>query len=68
AGGFDCGWAFGEGAAFRKPGVAAPVAGLIGGFVRVSAFDLEAARVLLNGNPVYEAGGTVEIRLLPVTD
>jgi hypothetical protein len=67
-GAFEGGSAIGEEAAFRKTGVAGPVAGHIGGFVRVSATDIEAARVLLDGNPVYEAGGTVEIRLLPVTD
>lgn len=29
------------------------------------ARDLEHAREYLDGNPVYEAGGTVEIRELP---
>jgi len=68
AGSFEGGSAIGEGAAFRKAGEAGPVAGHIGGFVRATAADLEAAQDLLDGNPVYEAGGTVEIRLLPVTD
>jgi hypothetical protein len=31
------------------------------------ARDLAHARSLLPGNPVYEAGGTVEIRELPRT-
>jgi hypothetical protein len=35
------------------------------GFIRVEADDLAGAEALLAGNPVYEAGGTVEIRLLP---
>jgi len=39
----------------------------IGGFIRVMARDLAHARSLLPGNPVYEAGGTVEIRELPRT-
>jgi hypothetical protein len=68
AGQFDGGSAIGEGASFRKAGQAGPVAAHIGGFVRISAPDLEAARALLAGNPVYEAGGTVEVRILPVTD
>ena len=40
----------------------------LAGFVRVSAKDLDEACTLLAGNPVYEAGGTVEIRELPETD
>jgi hypothetical protein len=31
----------------------------------VNAENLAAAKSLLPGNPVYEAGGTVEIRELP---
>jgi hypothetical protein len=34
----------------------------------VNANDLEQAKSLLVGNPVFEAGGTVEIRELPRTD
>jgi hypothetical protein len=34
------------------------------GFIRVCANDLNHARELVNGNPVFEAGGTVEIREL----
>lgn len=37
------------------------------GFVKIEARDLDHARELVRGNPVYEAGGTVEIRTLPVT-
>jgi hypothetical protein len=29
---------------------------------------MEEAQGLLAGNPVFEAGGTVEIRTLPLTD
>lgn len=35
------------------------------GFIRVEADDLTHARTLLEGNPTYEAGGTVEVRELP---
>jgi hypothetical protein len=38
------------------------------GYVKIEARDMEHARALVRGNPVYEAGGTVEIRLLPRTD
>jgi hypothetical protein len=34
------------------------------GFIRVRAEDLTAAKKFLIGNPIYEAGGTVEIREL----
>jgi len=34
----------------------------------VTADSLEAAKSLLLGNPVFEAGGTIEIRELPRTD
>lgn len=58
----------GDGASFSKAGRPASVTGHINGFVRVAAADLTAARNLLDGNPVYEAGGTVEIRKLPFSD
>jgi hypothetical protein len=35
------------------------------GYIRVQASDLDAARELVAGNPVYEAGGTIEVRELP---
>jgi hypothetical protein len=62
---FQGGSEIGHGACFRKDGREPPVAGHIGGYIRVEAGDFEAARRLLAGNPVYEAGGTVEIRELP---
>ena len=46
---------------------ASPVTRQISGYIRVRAEDLNAARELVFGNPVYEAGGTVEIRELPRT-
>lgn len=39
----------------------------LSGFIRVRATNLEEVKALLTGNPVYEAGGTVEIRELPRT-
>jgi hypothetical protein len=35
------------------------------GFIRLRVESMAAAEALLSGNPVYEAGGTVEIRELP---
>lgn len=40
----------------------------INGFIRIKALNLEHAKELVKGNPVYEAGGTVEIRELPRSD
>ncbi|MGB8818023.1 MAG: hypothetical protein WCC66_08915 [Rhizobiaceae bacterium] len=55
----------GDGATFKKAGGSAPVTHHINGFVRIQANDMNEAKMLLEGNPVYEAGGTVEIRYLP---
>ena len=38
------------------------------GFIRLRAEGLESARSFLAGNPVYEAGGTIEIRELLVDE
>jgi hypothetical protein len=62
------GSAIGPGLCARKGGPPPPVTGHLTGFIRVAAADLEDAWALLSGNPVFEAGGTVEIRELPYTD
>jgi len=62
---FDGGSAIGPGERFRKQGVPARPADHLTGYIRVRAETLDAARDLLSGNPVYECGGTVEIRELP---
>ena len=62
---FEGGSGVGNGACYRKSGASPPVTDHIGGYIRVSAKDLHEAAGLLDGNPVYEAGGTVEIRELP---
>ncbi len=64
-GAFEGGSAIGGGRALRKIGHPASMTVDIGGYIRVQAEDLDAAAALLAGNPVYEAGGTVEIRELP---
>ena len=65
---FQGGSAIGAGSCVRKTGAAPPTTNHITGFIRVSADDLAQARTLVAGNPVFEAGGTVEIRELPPTD
>jgi len=62
------GSAIGSGAAFRKDGTAASITAHLTGFIRIEADSLAAAQRLLAGNPVYEAGGIVEIRELPRTN
>jgi hypothetical protein len=62
------GSAIGYGVCLRKDGKPVATASHLGGFVRIEAASMEEAQGLLAGNPVFEAGGTVEIRTLPVTD
>jgi hypothetical protein len=62
------GSAIGDGVCVRKDGKPVATAAHLGGFVRIEAASMEEAQRLLAGNPVFEAGGTVEIRTLPVTD
>ncbi len=47
-----------------KPGQ--PALHLVG-YVKVSAESLEAACLLLPGNPAWEAGATIEVRELPTS-
>ncbi len=62
------GSAIGTGECMRRAGAAPLITTHLNGFIRVEARDLEHVRELLAGNPVYEAGGTVEVRELPQTD
>jgi|CZQE01.1.fsa_nt_gi hypothetical protein len=62
---FDGGSSIGTGDTFRKQGVPGVMSPHLGGYIRVRAKDLASARALLSGNPVFECGGTVEIRELP---
>ena len=67
AGVFEGGSTIGGGMVARKSGTPAPLAAHLAGYIRITARDLDHAVALLDGNPVYEAGGTVEIRELPKT-
>lgn len=62
---FDGGSSIGTGDTFRKQGAPGVMTPHLGGYIRVRAKDLASARALLAGNPVFECGGTVEIRELP---
>ena len=65
AGRFQGGSAIGAGACVRKASAAPAITDRLTGFIRVTADSLAEARALVAGNPVYEAGGTVEVRALP---
>jgi hypothetical protein len=62
---FDGGSAIGGGVALRDGAPPAPLTIAITGFIQVRAAELAAAQALVAGNPVFECGGTVEVRELP---
>lgn len=64
AGAFQGGSAIGGGMCASKV-TTRPITTHLSGYVRIKAISLDHARDLVNGNPVFEAGGTVEIRELP---
>ncbi|MBL8523969.1 MAG: hypothetical protein JNN20_09790 [Betaproteobacteria bacterium] len=65
SGQFEGGSAIGSGECFVRQGQPVGVTAHLSGYILVRAESLSAARMLLDGNPVFEAGGTVEIRELP---
>jgi hypothetical protein len=68
AGVFQGGSAIGAGECMRRAGPVPTISKHIVGFIRIEARDLDHVRELLIGNPVFEFGGTVEVRELPRTD
>jgi hypothetical protein len=64
-GAFEGGSEIGDGMCVRKNGQAPPITAHLVGYIRVNALSMEHAKSLLAGNPLFEAGGTVEIRELP---
>ena len=64
---FEGGSAIGAGVCVNKAGTPVEISDKLVGFISVRANDLNHARELVKGNPVFEAGGTVEIRELPRT-
>ena len=65
SGGFDGGSSIGPGVCLRRDGVAKPTTSHLSGYIRVRAESMNDAKRFLDGNPVYEAGGTIELRELP---
>ncbi len=65
SGRFSGGSSIGNGACFVKAGMAKKPTSHLVGYIRVQATDMDDAKTFLEGNPVFEAGGTVEIRELP---
>jgi len=65
SGRFRGGSAIGAGVCRRKSGAAAPISAHLGGYIRLEANDLADAETLIAGNPVFENGGTIELRELP---
>ncbi|MGL4542879.1 MAG: hypothetical protein ACRCUI_10260 [Polymorphobacter sp.] len=61
---FDGGSSIGGGVALRDGAPAAALTTQITGFIRVRAHDLVAAQALVAGNPIFECGGTIEVREL----
>ena len=62
------GSAIGDGVCVRRAGAIPPISEHLVGYVKIEALDLHHAGQLVAGNPIYEAGGTVEIRELPETN
>jgi hypothetical protein len=65
SGRFDGGSSIVAGALYRKGRDPKAVKDGVSGFLRVRAASLDEASGFLAGNPVFEAGGTVELRELP---
>ncbi len=64
-GAFQGGSSIGGGETLRQAGEPAAAPLHLVGYIRVEALDLAAAKGLVEGNPVYERGGTVEVREQP---
>ena len=65
---FQAGSAIGDGVCARKDGAVPSVTAHLTGYIRVTADSLDHAKSMLAGNPLFEAGGTVEVRELPRSD
>lgn len=62
---FQGGSSIGEGICVSKSGEAKEITGHLSGYIKIKATTLDEAKQLVDGNPAFEAGGTVEIRELP---
>lgn len=61
------GSALGSGVCVRSQGETPGITSRLTGYIKIEARDMGHAKELLFGNPVYEHGGTIEIRELPHT-
>ncbi len=62
---FQGGSSIGPGICKNTSGSTKSITRCLAGYIRIQAESLSHAEDLLQGNPVFEAGGTVEIRELP---
>ena len=62
------GSAIGDGTCYRRSGSPGARTTTVVGYIKLEEDTFEAAARHLAGNPVYEAGGTVEVRVLPETN
>jgi hypothetical protein len=67
AGAFEGGSTIGDGICASKTEMPPQITPYLAGYILVRAESLARARELVAGNPVFEAGGTVEIRELTRT-
>ncbi len=65
AGAFQGGSSIGDGVCASKSASVPGITRHLSGYIRIQAESLSDAGKLVIGNPVFEAGGTVEIRELP---
>ena len=65
SGQFSGGSSIGTGECFSKSGNSKNITAHLTGYLIFKAESIEDAKQFLLGNPVYESGGTVEIRELP---
>ena len=65
---FEGGSAIGDGVVMSRAAVGDAHVLPVSGYIRLRAESLEAACALVAGNPLYEAGGKVEVRELPRGD
>ena len=65
AGCFQGGSSIGSGICATKSGAAPAPTRHLAGYMKIRATDLNHATALLEGNPVFEGGGVVEVRELP---
>jgi hypothetical protein len=67
SGSFEGGSEIGDGICVRKSGAPPEITAHLTGYIRLKADNIDHAKSLLSDNPHFEAGGTVEIRMLPHT-